>query len=76
MYRETCLINHNQDKLTTNLTLLDKSKPKEMEMEGILDKILLRQLHLKNHLEEPLPFSKDSHKSLILRNITSKIKMW
>lgn len=76
MYRGTWLINHNQDQLTINLTLLAKSKQKEMEMEGILDKISLRQLLLKSNLEEPLPFSKDSLKLFQLKSITSKIKMW
>jgi hypothetical protein len=76
MYRGIWLINHNQDQLTINLTLLAKSKQKEMEMEGILDKISLRQLLLKSNLEEPLPFSKDSLKLFQLKSITSKIKMW
>ena len=76
MCRGTWLINHNQDKLTINLTLLAKSKQKEMEMEGILDKISLRQLLLKSNLEEPLPFSKDSLKLFQLKSISSKIKMW
>jgi hypothetical protein len=76
MYRGTWLINHNQDQLTINRTLLAKSKQKEMEMEGILDKISLRQLLLKSNLEEPLPFSKDSLKLFQLKSITSKIKMW
>ena len=76
MCRGTWLINHNQDKLTINLTLLAKSKQKEMEMEGILDKISLRQLLLKSSLEEPLPFNKDNLKLFQLKSISSKIKMW